>query len=105
MIFAFLPLATSCPYSDGSWVYIRTVSELPSAIVRSMGALAEPGAPFNLTDVVTPATEHLPFKRLLYARGQGCGLEITYEQGGRGYARLKAVFVFENGAWRKSDPP
>lgn len=105
MIFAVLALTLSCPYPDASWVEIRQVSQLPRAIRRLVGALAEPGAQFNLSDVITPETKHLPFKRLIYARGQGCGLEIAYERGGRGYARINVAFVFENGAWRKSGSP
>jgi hypothetical protein len=94
---------------DGLREHVRTetfrpvakVGDLPASVRAGLAQLfgetlkmAEPGAPFQATDVMGP--ERLPFRRLVAA---GCSADhclVHYEKGG--FAHLYYVVVFETGA-------
>jgi hypothetical protein len=79
------------------------VRVLLQALTKSRGrVLAEPGAKYQATDLVTEPG--LPRRRLIFA-GNGKGVYfVNYEMGGRGHSQHVAVFEFALGrislAWR-----
>jgi hypothetical protein len=86
----------------GTFKPIAKVAELPAGVREGLAQLfgetlkmAEPGAPYQATDVLTPG-QRLPFRRLVAA---GCSADhclVHYEKGG--FAHLYYVVVFETGA-------
>jgi hypothetical protein len=78
---------------------VTTVAALPASVREGLAQLfgetlkmAEPGAPFQATDVLGP--DRLPFRRLIAA---GCSADhclVHYEKGG--FAHLFYVTVFRN---------
>lgn len=77
---------------------VATVAALPAGVKEALAKLfgetlkmAEPGAPFQATDVVGP--ERLPFRRLIAAGCSGDHCLVHYEKGG--FAHLYYVVVFQ----------
>ena len=58
---------------------VKQASRLPSAVVDKLGGIADPGQPFNATDVVDPK---LPMRRLVVAAVSENYCIVTYWQGG-----------------------
>jgi hypothetical protein len=75
---------------------VRSVSELPPALLKLLVPIAEIGAPFNSTDAINDPT--LPSRRLIRAGYRGTDWFVWYEHGGIAYF-WKAVIarVLPNG--------
>jgi hypothetical protein len=85
----------------------RAPPPLVRAIKDQIGAMANPGQPFNATDVVT---QGYLGRRLILLWGLGSRWVIAYEQGGIGYSDEAVAFQL-NGATatkvanRQAEPP
>jgi hypothetical protein len=62
---------------------VSGVAQLPAALKKLIGPLADTGAPFNSTDDVEDAL--LPFRRLIRAGHRGDDWFVWYEHGGITY--------------------
>lgn len=62
---------------------VRSTSQLPAELLKSLPRIAEIGAPFNATDAVDDPS--LPFRRLVRAGSHGNDWFLWYEHGGVGY--------------------
>lgn len=83
-------------WGDRAFQEVRAVADLPPAVQAGLGVrrpgllgVADPGQPFNVTDVVD---NKLPMRRLLAAGRDGDTWLVALEQGGRGYH--VQVFLF-----------
>ena len=75
-------------------------AELPDgAEEASHLQLAEAGAPFRATDVLTPHNRDLPYRRFIKADAEGCKLMIVYEEGGRAHSYNTRMLFYEQGQW------
>ena len=88
----------ACPFPIDRSTTISTRADLPAAVVRSFGDIAEKGQPFQVSDALPPGP-HPPFSRFVSAQARGCELELHYEHGGRGHGWQTAHFHFESGHW------
>ena len=66
------------PVSD-----VSSVAQLPAALVKLIGPIADIGAPFNSTDSVGDPS--LPFRRLIRAGHRDNNWFVWYEHGGIAY--------------------
>ncbi|HYX53325.1 MAG TPA: hypothetical protein VE783_07720 [Candidatus Limnocylindrales bacterium] len=81
----------------GPFTPIATISELPQPVKAALAMafrqntlqIADPGKPFNATDVVD---ERLPMRRLIFAGQAGERFVVHYERGGRGHSYYALVF-------------
>jgi len=95
---------------EGRFREVRTKSGLPKAILDLCtdggGAMAEPGQPFQVTDVVTDAT--LPGRRLSWGAISGDYYVVHYETGGIAHVYRFLVATMPKGAaqpkvlWREA---
>jgi hypothetical protein len=97
-----LPLGASALDGPVAWrghsfVPVESISALPPAIRRQIGAdakgiegVADRGQPFNRTDVVD---ESLPMRRFAAAGHDGDMWVVALEQGGRGYEVVVTLFL------------
>lgn len=61
------------------------VADLPPGVIVALGlTLADPGMPYQASDVIDPSRP-LPAGRLIWARRDGATWRIEYEHGGRGH--------------------
>jgi hypothetical protein len=75
---------------------VNKIKEIPPPVLTALLSLmkhdprlANPGEPFNATDVVDT---NVPMRRLIFTAGTPTGWLICYEHGGRGYMRHLVVF-------------
>jgi len=89
--------AASCAVR-GAWNFPRK-SNLPAGAAATLGfAMAERGAPWNVSDDVGPGPM-LPFARFISARQVNCTLEIRYEHGGIAHTYETAVLQYQGRRW------
>lgn len=78
---------------------IKRQGDLPPALRAAIPfAMADPGQPFQVTDVVQ-AGEKLPWYRLICAYPTKEGYTIEHERGGRGYSIGRTRFRHVDGAY------
>jgi hypothetical protein len=94
-------------FLDGDFFRITEVKALPPALRLNYMELngtrftmAEPGKPFQTTDVILDAS--LPRKRLIFAGQRNNRSPIHYEQGGIGHSYL--VAFFDTKSDKRADP-
>ena len=74
-------------------------ADLPRGVEAALGfAMAERGAPFQVTDVMSPGAQ-LPGSRLIAARQSACSLAIRYEYGGIAHGYATALLERRDGRW------
>ena len=74
-------------------------ADLPRGAAAALGfALAERGAPFQVSDAIGPGPQ-LPFARFISARQTGCTLVIRYEQGGIAHTFNAATLERRGNRW------
>src|ERR1700722_2947026 len=74
-------------FLDGEFQVIKDTKEIPAPIVKTLcggvelrSCMANPGQPFNATDVITDL--RIPGRRLIFAGALGDKYFVYYEQGG-----------------------
>jgi hypothetical protein len=72
---------------------VKQASRLPSAVLDELGEIADPGQPFNTTDVVDPS---LPMRQLIVAAVSEKHCIVSYWEGG-------IVFKFETTVFELSE--
>ena len=73
---------------------VKQESGLPGAVLHSLGGIANPGQPFNATDVVDP---RLPMRQLVVAAVSEKYCVVTYWQGGIALRMETMVFELAEG--------
>jgi hypothetical protein len=82
----------------GAWNFPRKAN-LPAGAAAALGfAMAERGAPWNVSDDVGPGPM-LPFARFISARQVNCTLEIRYEHGGIAHTYETALLQYQGRRW------
>jgi hypothetical protein len=82
----------------GVWTFPRKAN-LPAGAEAALGfAMAERGAPFEVSDDVGPGPL-LPFARFISARQSDCTLEIRYEHGGIAHTFETALLQYQARHW------
>lgn len=78
---------------------VSRVNDIPAGVRAALFSLmkhdprlADPGEPFNSTDVVD---RRLPMRRLIIAGGLPTSWVVCYEHGGRGYVRRLVIFAVQ----------
>jgi hypothetical protein len=73
---------------------VKQASRLPSAVLDKLGGIADPGQPFNTTDVVDPK---LPMRQLLVAAVSENYRIVSYWQGGITLSMETRIFELSAG--------
>lgn len=90
----------------GEYRMLRRVADIPAAVRNALGGasfeMAEPGEPFQETDVVSRG-RRLPSRRLIFAGCSAAKCFVHYEKGGRGHGYFVVVFSLDSsgGATRR----
>ena len=81
---------------------VLRIAQLPAevvAVLEEMGPVADPGGPFNPSDVID--TEHpVPGQRLVSGQLGPDVILLTVEKGGRGYSHAVMKFARVDGHWQ-----
>lgn len=81
---------------------VSRIAQLPAevvAVLEEMGPIADPGGPFNDSDIVD--TDHpIPGQRLVSGQAGPDLIVLTVERGGRGHSLAVMTFARVNGHWQ-----
>lgn len=81
---------------------VSRIAQLPAevvAVLEEMGPIADPGGPFNDSDIVD--TDHpIPGQRLVSGQAGPDLILLTVERGGRGQSLAVMTFARVNGHWQ-----
>lgn len=81
---------------------VLRIAQLPAevvAVLEEMGPVADPGGPFNPSDVID--TEHpVPGQRLVSGQAGADVILLTLERGGRGQSHAVLKFARVGGHWQ-----
>ena len=72
---------------------VARAAHLPAEIRRALGPIADPNGRWNVSDAISQADAHLPFRHLIAAGNMGLGRWlVVWEQGG--FAHFTNVEVY-----------
>lgn len=92
-----------CPFPTDNPVPIASLAAMPAGARALLGEMADVGRPFQASDALPPGP-HPPFRRFVAARGLGCTLAVSYEQGGFAHEWHTSRLRLVDGAWRLGEP-
>ena len=81
---------------------VTKVAQLPAEVVsvlEEMGPIADPGGPFNDSDVIDPA-HPVPGQRLVSGQAGPDVILLKVEKGGRGHSHALMRFTLVDGHWQ-----